>query len=121
MLTIGPAQGIDEAIASLQQLSLEGLRPTLTDLLADIASDAATYPPERSGQRYQRTYTLRDGWLDAEPVFSGGGAELSATLTNSVPYAADVMGDGVQGVFFADRWRTDQQIADSWEARIANA
>lgn len=121
MIQIGPAKGIDEVLDQLRKLRLDALRPTLRDLLNDIAYDAADYPPELPNQRYQRTGDLGRGWTDGEPMFSMSGNSLMGELVNSVSYAAEVMGPGEQEAIFVDRWRTTDQIVDAWEARVANA
>lgn len=64
------------------------------------------YPPERPGQRYRRTYRLRDSW-QAQPTPGG------ATITNNRPGAVFVIGDwqgGGQAWMHVGRWWTAESV-----------
>lgn len=83
-----------------------------------LRTAAATYPPEREGQTYVRTYTLQAGWQDA-PVqvqFVAGG--LTMALENPVPYVSDVQ-EEPQDPYFVNRWPTLEQIAGEQEPVVA--
>lgn len=111
--------GAAEIARDLAKLRLDSLRADVGDILDDMAKDAATYPPERPGQRYRRTNKLHDGWLDAEPQFSLQGETLLATLINPTAYGPFVMGADDQAAAFTDRWRTTDAIMAAWEDRAA--
>ena len=121
MLTISyTVIGADAVIRDLRQLlNMQALKPTIGGILADIAADAAVYPPERPNQTYIRTNTLRDGWLDSQPIFSGGGESLLAVLTNGTPYGPLVMDVEDQAAVHQGRWRTTDAIMEAWEDRTA--
>jgi hypothetical protein len=113
--------GIDAAAASLMRIKLDTLRATVIDLLRQMASDAAVYPPELPGQRYVRTNALHDGWTDGVPVVDSTGQSLVGVITNSVPYGPDVQSADDQARIHQGRWRTVEQIMDAWEDRVAAA
>lgn len=110
--------GIGDTLRRLAALDRAALRPVVADILADIAHDAAVYPPELPNQRYVRTYRLRDGWLDRAPDVRLAGDTLLGILTNPTPYGPDVMGD-TQEPIFQRRWRTVDTISAAWEDRVA--
>jgi len=97
-------------------------RPDLSRVLAQqndrLRQVAQIYPPERAGQRYQRTYTLRDAWKPIGPIRSGEG--WIAGVENATTYAEYVMGDD-QGEYFEGRWRTASAIAEAEEETVALA
>lgn len=64
------------------------------------------YPPERSGQRYQRTYRLRRGWERSTPVVGAFGLQL----VNATEYAQFVQG-AQQARMHQGRWLTVDEIA----------
>jgi len=112
-------KGADEVIKQLQGIRLDRLAGVIDGVMDKIMADAADYPPELPGQRYIRTGDLGRGWTDGVTLFPHKDAtQLEAVRTNSVDYAGDVMGTGQEAIF-EDRWRTNEQIMDQWEARVA--
>lgn len=118
MITIGPLQGDEAAIATLEALNLSELADELRSLLKEIGADAGDYDkaPELPNQHYVRTGDLGRGW-GGEPLISVSGDSLLGILTNGVAYAGDVQGEDQQAIF-QGRWRTTDQILSEWEDRI---
>ena len=117
-MTVGPATGLTEALRFLETLQ----RPDLSDVLSQeskrIVKVAQVYPPEHPGQRYVRTFNLRDNWNPIPPARVGGG--WAAGAENDTSYASDVMGD-TQAFIHQNRWRTDDAIAEAEEPNVASA
>lgn len=111
--------GAVEVQRDLARFRLDAIRGDIAGVLDDIAADAARYPQELPNQRYRRTYTLRDGWLDSQPAFDADQDSLLAVLTNPTSYGPEVMGAEDQRAVFAGRWRTTDAIMDAWEDRVA--
>lgn len=73
-----------------------------------------TYPPKRPGQRYVRTYRLRNGWT----VTAKG---KGVTIANRMPYAGYVMGDARgqrQAWMHRGRWPLVKTIIDKERPRL---
>lgn len=111
--------GVDAVLRDLAGIRLDAIKGDVTDILDDIALDAAHYPPELPGQRYIRTGDLGRGWTDSVPLMQGDATSLLAVLTNSVSYGPEVMGAEDQRAIFVGRWRTTEQIMAAWEVRTA--
>lgn len=86
--------------------ALLGMVPTLAD-----------YPPELPSQRYMRTMTLEQGWLNAQPEFQPIPTGFEASLTNPTDYTAHVQ-SAFQRPAFRGRWRTDEAIVQRHVAEI---
>jgi hypothetical protein len=116
--------GLDEIITAFGALPSQvnsDVREALRPVLRDMKGRLATYPGERTNQRYKRTGRLGRGWTQTQEryiVRSGGGIEL--TLTNPVDYVDAVQGDD-QGVLFLGRWETASAVLTSYETDITNA
>lgn len=96
--------------------NLEGLDVALEEAANDIViPDARRYPPERPGQRYVRTFRLRDAWNRTQVTRSGN--RLRIVVRNQVSYAPDVVGSN-QEHWFKNRWRTVRQIRDENEPAV---
>jgi hypothetical protein len=117
-VSVGPASGIAEAIALVIALQ----RPDLSDVLASenarLVAIAQVYPPERAGQRYIRTDTLKSNWKPIAPRRAEGG--WIAGAENDTDYGEYVMGDEQANVH-QGRWRTVDAIAEAEEANVASA
>lgn len=111
--------GADEAIRALRGVRLDAFQAVLADILEDMAKDAAVYPPELPGQKYQRTQALERGWLDSVPIVALQGVKLTAALENSTPHGPYVMSIEDQATIHVGRWRTTDKIMESWEDRAA--
>lgn len=111
--------GLSEQIARLQKMDTTILRAAedgaeiALRAMADVLAD---YPPELPNQRYIRSYTLRDGWDDAVPVFTVMSAGLSASMTNPTPYGPEVEGEATQEAIFRGRWPTVEGVQREQEA-----
>jgi hypothetical protein len=120
MITIRTSvKNVDAVVQVLGRVQLDSLQRDVGDAMDLIAADAADYPPELPNQRYIRTGNLGRGWTDGNTLFQGGPTMLEAVRENSVEYAPDVMGAADQKAIFAGRWRTNEQLMDAWEARVA--
>lgn len=113
--------GIEDVERMIAKVRPDAWRKDVEDILTEIAGDAANYPPPPDGSTYVRTFTLRDGWLDAQPSFDMSGDTLMAVLTNPTPYGGYVQGPDDQAWMHEGRWRTTDAIMDSWEGRVAQA
>ncbi len=113
--------GVDTILRDLDAIRVEALRAEVAAVLREVAADAGDYSkaPERPGQRYVRSGDLGRGWTDAVPVVDVRGDAIDGRLENDVSYAPWVQGAEDQTAVFAGRWRTDDQVADAWEDRIA--
>lgn len=113
--------GVHEVLDDLERIRVEALRDEVTAILREMAADAGDYDQaaERPGSRYERSGDLGRGWTDATPVVDIAGDALDASVENSVSYAPWVQGAEDQTAVFAGRWRTDDQVAEAWEDRVA--
>lgn len=69
-----------------------------------------TYPPERPGQRYVRTYRLQAGWV----VTAHG--SIGYRLQNDVPYTIVVVGNAYgqgQAEVHAGTWKLVRDVTDN--------
>lgn len=104
-------RGQDEVTGALRNAAAQGQRRMsaatyhwAVNALPRLRS--TPYPAERPGQRYRRTYRLRDGW-GARPTQGG------ATIFNRQPYTGFVVGDwqgGGQAWMHRGRWWTAEAI-----------
>lgn len=113
--------GVDTILRDLDAIRVEALRADVAAILREVAADAGDYSkaPERPGQKYVRSGDLGSGWTDAVPVVDVRGDAIDGRVENDVSYAPWVQGAEDQTAVFAGRWRTDDQVADAWEDRIA--
>ena len=74
------------------------------------------YPPKPSASKYVRTYDLRFGWQAQK-----WGDRTKIRITNAVPYAPFVQGDGQQAWMHKGRWRTVSKIISDNRTVIDNA
>lgn len=115
MITV-TLDNLDASLAALARLA--DIRPLVPEFEAGadlVILDGRTYPPERPGQRYQRTGALGRGWqrqTSADPL------SIEVDVFNRVSYAPYVIGDD-QGAIFADRWYTYTELAAGAEPRVA--
>lgn len=117
-MTVGPSTGLAEAAALFARLQAPDLSEVLSRESKRIAKVASIYPPEHPGQRYVRTFNLRDNWNPIPPVRIGGA--WAAGAENDTSYASDVMGETQQPVH-QNRWRTVDAIAAAEEDNVASA
>jgi hypothetical protein len=116
--------GLDQIIRALDATPAQvnsDVRETLRPVLRDMKGRLATYPGERTNQRYRRTGRLGRGWTSAQEryiVRAGGGVDL--TITNTVDYVDRVQGDD-QDIWFIGRWETASAVLTSYEGEITNA
>lgn len=110
--------GFPEAYALLRRLSQPDLSDVLSEQNKRIIGVAQVYPPERAGQRYQRTYQLRDAWTAIPPSRSGD--TWTAGARNETEYGEDVMGAD-QADVHQGRWRTVDAIAETEAPLVAAA
>jgi hypothetical protein len=85
------------------------------DWAREVRSNARHYPPERPGQRYKRTNTLKNNWSIDGPHLEGNG-DLVTTVQNSTRYSVFVHGDAQgnkQSSFHKNRWPTELQLGVS--------
>lgn len=112
-------RGIAPILRDLRRINLETVEDVVAAAMEDIGKDAANYPPPPPNSTYRRTDTLGKGWTDAQPVSTQTGNTLLTVLTNGTPYGAWVQGADDQAQIHRGRWRTTDQIAESWEPRVA--
>lgn len=116
--------GLDQIIQGFGVLPSQvnaDVREALRPVLRDMKGRLATYPGERTNQKYRRTGRLGRGWVNAQEryvVRAGGGIDL--TLTNPVDYVNQVQGDD-QGIFFLGRWETASAVLTSYEGDLTIA
>lgn len=119
MITIRTSvKNVDAVVQALGRVRLDSLQRDVGDAMDAIAADAADYPPPTGGT-YVRTGNLGHGWTDGNTLFQGGSTMLEAVRENSVAYAPYVQGAAEQARVHVGRWRTDEQLMDAWEARVA--
>lgn len=105
--------GIDEAQAFLARFSADNLLvPALDEGALWMYERLTTYPPERAGQTYERTFDLLDSW-----DITGGGLEWRIA-SEGVEYNVLVQDADEQGWMHAGRWATYQRVAEEGERRI---
>ena len=105
--------GVDTQVArmgNLEGIALDAAKDGMSQALIAMADVLADYPPELPNQKYVRTYTLYDGWIDTDPVFQAIPSGLAATLTNPTEYGPQVEGDATQEAIFQGRWPTVGQV-----------
>lgn len=114
-------KGIEELYRKLNKVAAaQTLRPPMIEALTqDVRPEAQDYPPERPGQTYVRTYTLRDGW-SRPPVLQATPNGLEGRLGNETKYGPYVQGHDTQAWMHRGRWQTNLSILRKLEPRIAN-
>lgn len=85
--------------------------------------DLQEYPPERPGQRYQRTDKLLEGWSNPGVSWAGSnGLAIQGKFSNNVAYASYVQGNSEAGFSQAwmhkGRWKTADSILKENEIRF---
>jgi len=107
---------LSEVQAAIKKLG-SGIQPALRTVSAQarriLVADLIEYPPERSGQKYERTEELKRGWQRATPLDQGRGFEL----VNTSEHARWTQGDD-QAWMHVGRWRPASQIAHEHEEEI---
>ena len=99
----GSIQGLDDLRRRMDALtSMRGLECDLEDEGDAVIKEAQEYPPERPGQRYTRSYLLRDSWRRGDAKRSG--RRLVVDITNAVAHGPAVMGDE-QADIHKGRWK----------------
>jgi len=117
--------GLDEIIRGFQVLPSQvnsDVRESLAPVLRDMRGQLASYPPERTNQKYRRTQRLEQGWLQAKEqyvVHAGGGIDL--IMENKRADYVDIVQGDDQGTLFIGRWQTVSSIQTAFEQDITVA
>lgn len=102
--------GDDAVIANLNRLNAVRILEPAFDYGSHWMYDKLRhYPPERAGQRYERTYDLRDG------IYVFGQGLDWAVRSDGPNYDVLVIGDETQADVHRGRWATDRQVAEEGE------
>lgn len=88
--------------------------------LKRVKTALSLYPAERPNQRYERTYALERGWLNAQPRWRISVRNFVVELTNRVPYVKWVQGDD-QAPVHRSRWTKATVIMLEQRDSIRNA
>lgn len=91
------------------------LKEPTGEALELLYEQATTYPPERPGQRYRRTFKLRNSWK-REQVLSG--SVLGKVSSQGVAYSRYVMDAERQAWMHQGRWKTVQDISAEQEEPV---
>lgn len=116
--------GLDEIIRGFRALPSQvnsDVRESLRPVLRDMKGRLATYPGERTNQKYRRTGRLGRGWVSAQEryiVRAGGGIDV--VLENPVNYVDEVQGDD-QSIYFLGRWEAASAVLTSYELDLTVA
>lgn len=92
--------------------------PAVIAWLEAMKIHMANYPPERSGQVYQRTYQLGDDWRNTPAQVGASARGLTGRIVSPTPYAQWVQRDARQGgpaqnrAYHVGRWKSDVQQAN---------
>ena len=112
------ASAIARQIARLRRVArLDGVVAAVDAAVKDLViPDVRLYPPERAGQRYVRSFKLRDSWQRERARRQG--ATVVGAATNATPYAKWVVGTRDQAAVHQGRWRTQRRIAEENTPRV---
>ena len=114
-ITVGPAarivrQGLQNLRTEVPKIG----RMRMYEASERIMRKMQKYPPTRVGQRYRRTYRLRDSWTIRR-------LEKGNRIVNRAPYANYVVGNAYgtyQAWMHAGRWPLFRDVADAEIARL---
>lgn len=113
---LGPIQGLDDLRRRMDALtSMRGLEDELEDEGDAVVKAAQDYPPERPGQRYARSYLLRNSWRRADARRQGD--SITVDVTNAAPHGPSVMGDE-QASVHKGRWKKLRVIGEGRRAAV---
>lgn len=97
----------------------QGWRKPMTQSLALLVDDIATYPPEPANSSYTRTLDLGRFWTSAQYEIGATTGGITGVIGNAVrsrktgraygPYVQDA---DEQAWMHRGRWRTDQDVAE---------
>lgn len=106
-------RNLDSILAQLGKLDdlIGELAEPTREVLQLLKERMQEYPPERAGQRYDRTLDLKNGW-DEFVILAGDRLGL---LRNTVPYGHWVQSDAEQAWMHKGRWQTDKQVVGEKE------
>lgn len=107
-------RGRDEILGLLRAIGpdlRQTLQPAADAILSMLYSHIRPYPPERPGQRYQRTNDLGNSWLIEDGPGSTGDEELGRVVSYGPGYNALVQDENEQAGIHAGRWQTVQSVA----------
>jgi hypothetical protein len=107
---------LDVLIAQLGKLEdvIGELAEPTEETLKLLKERMQEYPPERPGQKYVRTDTLKNGW--SEHIILSG--DRLGVLRNPTSYGRFVQSDIDQAWMHKDRWQTDKQVVDEKENEV---
>jgi hypothetical protein len=112
----GAIQGLDDLRRRMDTLtSMRGLEGDLEDEGDAVVKEAQDYPPERPGQRYARSFLLRNSWRRADARRQGD--RVTVDVTNAAPHGPSVMGDE-QAEIHKGRWKRLRVIGEGRRAAV---
>lgn len=114
-ITVGPAarivrQGLQNLRTEVPKIG----RMRMYEASERIMRKVQKYPPTRVGQRYRRTYRLRDSWTIRR-------LEKGNQIVSRAPYANYVVGNAYgtdQAWMHTGRWPLFRDVADAEIARL---
>lgn len=107
-------EGLDDLRRRLDDLtSMRGLEGDLEDEGDAVVKEAQDYPPERPGQRYARSFLLRNSWRRADARRQGD--SVTVDVTNAAPHGPAVMGNE-QADIHKGRWKKLRVIGEGRRA-----
>lgn len=103
------AKGLSNIRAEIPRISSK----TIEDAAKRIVKEMRNYPPERAGQKYVRTYKLRDSWKITSRA--NGFAVTGNPINKGRAYGRYVVGDGTgagQAFMHVGRWLLFRDVAE---------
>lgn len=114
-------KGIDELLRKYGKVEgLKLLRQPVTESLAMLVSDIATYPAPPPGSTYRRTGTLGRFWTSAVPEIVETSQGITGRYGNNLEYAPYVQDEELQADIHKSRWPTDLDVIKKNEKKIVD-
>lgn len=117
--------GVDallHALADYEQIRNEEYEQASREGMDFLRSPLREYGPERTTQRYVRTFHLQEAWDEAQMEFHPTPEGFTATMPNPTPYGPYAQGDPDQtphqAKIHADRWKPTKTILDVNEQEV---
>jgi hypothetical protein len=124
-MTVENVDRFEKALEGFPRLAGEEVENQVKYAAQKIITALQLYPPVPYGSTYQRTFDLRDGWLNPSEFQTNyvGGFDFDFHIQNNTPYAGFVQGgkddDPKQtAVHRAHGWQTTDTVAEQFDGEL---